>query len=191
MQYAGLFWQCHWQGQHVLTADAIVYKRGSQMPRLVTAVTAVEHPVGAGRCACRAESRLAGSDHSPNRSFCILMAQLRPIPGSSLLSGQSQKLSLTCKRTAGRRQLRRTAGHCGCWTGALTWLKSMVKLPSKQVNLPFLGVYFSMLSGLAPRISVDAAPQHAPEITSSNTACARPYMLAACTDCTLPPTNRS
>lgn len=49
-----------------------------------------------------------------------------------------------------------------------TWLKSMVRLPSKQVNFPSLGVYFSILSGLAPRMSVDAEAEHAPQINSSN-----------------------
>lgn len=56
-----------------------------------------------------------------------------------------------------------------------TWLKSMVRLPSKQVNFPSLGVYFSMLSGLAPRMSVDAEAEHAPsKINGSNRRAGHP-----------------
>lgn len=52
----------------------------------------------------------------------------------------------------------------------LTWLKSMVRLPSKHVNLPSFGVYLAVLSGLAPLINVEPAEPATAHAASATTA---------------------
>jgi hypothetical protein len=142
----------------------------------MSTVAAVEYAIGACRCACSTEQQFS-SDHTTTEASCTdstygeltwLVTAVRTVTEVIIYLQKNQQQP----SAAGTPALHRIA------TAVLAWLKSMVKLPSKHVNFPSLGVYFSILSGLAPRMSVDAAPcQHAAEITSSITACARPYMV--------------
>jgi hypothetical protein len=143
----------------------------------MTTVPAVKDAVGARRSACKTASGQSVLQITDNRSFCCppnldrrtwLVAAIRTI---AIVVVDLHKRAKSCQLWLLATAKQATRGT------ARTWLKSMVSEPSKQVNFPFFGVYLAVLSGLAPRIRVDAALRHAAEITSSSTACSRPDIL--------------